>query len=242
MAAGRTLDKSAVNLSGQLEVNFFNVVSKYIEYVEYNKNNDRIRWTGDFEKLKNFVSDLFGNDGKWSSPGGSAKSDRLTITWYANKKSLLFQCELGDKLKDLVINLCRNKTQIHESEPNENKIVDRLLNEFCYVKTKVHQLSAVMNNLPEDMAMVTNNTKSQGFGSKSAKCNVAVQTDLYPANESTNQTRVCSPDPVNGIRSSYNGIKVQSNMYRNCRYTKESKRDNATCKLQVGFRCLFNRK
>jgi seryl-tRNA synthetase len=27
-------------------------------------------------------------------------------------------------------------------------------------------------------------------------CNVAVQTDLYPENESTNQTRMCSPDPV----------------------------------------------
>ncbi|CAB4025250.1 Hypothetical predicted protein, partial [Paramuricea clavata] len=120
----------------------------------------------------------------------------LTITWYANKKSFLFQCELGGKLKDLVINLCSNKTQIHESETNENKIVDRLLNEFCDVKTKVRQLSAVMNNLSEDIAMVTNYIKSQDIGSKSAKCNVAVQTDLYPANETTNQTQVCSPAPV----------------------------------------------
>ena len=65
-----------------------------------------MKWLGNLESLKAFVFALFGEDGKWSSPGGSAKSFRnesVTITWYANKRSLLFNGVLGDTLRDRII-------------------------------------------------------------------------------------------------------------------------------------------
>lgn len=89
---------------------------------------------------------MFGKDGEWSSPGGSAKSfqnNRVHIAWYANKKSLLFQCERGDKIKDLVVNICGSKTQTNEYELKENS---RLPKETSDVKTNAYQLSSVMNS------------------------------------------------------------------------------------------------
>ena len=145
MADSSTLDSAAKDQFSQLEITFSNVVPTYVEYIEYSNHDNRIKWPGNYELLRNFVSDLFGNDGKWSSPGGSGKSfrnDRLCITWYANKESLLFQPELGDKLKDLVVNLCKSKAQIHEFEAKENAVVDRLLQEIADVKINAHQMSA----------------------------------------------------------------------------------------------------
>ena len=137
---------------------------------------------------------MFGNDGKWSSTGGSGKSfrnDRLCITWYANKKSLLFQRELGDRLKDLAVKLCKSKAQLHEFEAKENTVVDRLLQEIGDFKMNTHQMSTVINGLREDMLMVTNYIESQ---CKSVKCDAPVQTDLYIGGENTDQTRMCEMD------------------------------------------------
>ena len=103
----------------------------------------------------------------------------------------MFQRELGDKLKDLVVNLCESKAQIHEFEAKENAVVDRLLQEIADVKMNAHQMSAVINGLREDMLMVTNYIESQ---CKSVKCDAAVQTDLYIGGENTDQTQICEMD------------------------------------------------
>ena len=47
-------------------------------------------------------------DGKWRSPGGKAKSfrnDHIAITWYSDKKTLLFQGRIGNRLKERILNL-----------------------------------------------------------------------------------------------------------------------------------------
>ncbi len=101
-------DSSDKNILNLLQNNFFNVKDRYKVFVEYDSSNDRVTWNGNFENLKNFVVDLFGEQSKWISPGGRAKSFRssqVSITWYPLKKSLVFQGEVGIKLKDLIIDL-----------------------------------------------------------------------------------------------------------------------------------------
>ena len=80
---------------------------KYSKYLE-NTTDGKVKWLGDLNELKQLMFDIFGNNGKWSSPGGSAKAfrnDKTTITWYTNKRSLLFQGQLGNILKTQILNL-----------------------------------------------------------------------------------------------------------------------------------------
>ena len=65
---------------------------KECSYLNYDDN--KIRWDGGFEELKNFVERVVNLHGKWSSPGGSSKkftcsSPDLTITWYQGKRNTL---------------------------------------------------------------------------------------------------------------------------------------------------------
>ena len=56
--------------------------------------------------------------------GGSAKAfrnERIELTWYANKKSLLFQGILGNKLKESMINSCKNNDMALDANPNSDK-------------------------------------------------------------------------------------------------------------------------
>ena len=76
----------------------------------------RVKWVNNFECLKKFVERAIDKQGKWSSPGGNAKQftsarDDLVITWYRGKqKTLLFQGQAGDKLRELLIKVCEMKT------------------------------------------------------------------------------------------------------------------------------------
>jgi hypothetical protein len=82
-----------------------------------------IKWLGNLDEIKTFVFSLLG-DGKWRSPGGSAKAfrgERIELTWYANKKSLLFQGILGNKLKESMINSCKNNDMALDANPNSDK-------------------------------------------------------------------------------------------------------------------------
>jgi hypothetical protein len=82
----------------------------------------RIKWLGNLDKLKKFVFSLLG-DGKWRSPGGSAKAfrnERIELTWYANKKTL-FQGILGNKLKESIINSYKNNDMVLDANPNSDK-------------------------------------------------------------------------------------------------------------------------
>ena len=77
-------DSSDKNILNQLQNNFFNVQDKYKVLVEYDSSNDRVKWNGNFENLKTFVADLFGEQSMWISPGGRAKSFRssqVSTTW-----------------------------------------------------------------------------------------------------------------------------------------------------------------
>ena len=110
MAVNDTISNSSLNLSTNSDdlqtFHVPNVLNKYKE----NLSNDsgKVKWLGTLEDLKKFVSDMFDGDGKWRSPGGKAKSfrnDHIAITWYSDKKTLLFQGRIGNRLKERILNL-----------------------------------------------------------------------------------------------------------------------------------------
>ena len=74
-------------------------------------SDDKVKWLGQYDCLKHFVNDILQEDGKWSSPGGKAKSfhvEKVTITWYVDKKTLLFQGSVGSMVKEHIINLLKS--------------------------------------------------------------------------------------------------------------------------------------
>ena len=90
----------------------------YKKYYECNTDG-RIKWLGNLDKLREFVSTLFGAGGKWRSPGGKGKSftnEHVELTWYADKKSLLLQGPLGPNVKELMITPEKNHMADTEAE------------------------------------------------------------------------------------------------------------------------------
>ncbi len=57
------------------------VQSKYKQYLEYDKDSNKVKWKDSLENLKSFVAELFGDEGQWISPGGNAKSFRGNQIW-----------------------------------------------------------------------------------------------------------------------------------------------------------------
>ena len=73
--------------------------------------NQKIQWLGNIDQLKNLISDLFGSNGKWSSPGGYAKyfrNDKISVRWYSNKRTLVFNSTLGSFFKKRITDLLKN--------------------------------------------------------------------------------------------------------------------------------------
>ena len=67
--------------------------------VDIKKN--KLKWAGDLEGLKLFISDEFKLKGKWKSPRGGTwqfLSEHLTVTWYITSKTILFQGPHGSEV------------------------------------------------------------------------------------------------------------------------------------------------
>ena len=63
----------------------------------------KLKWIGNLSSLKRFVEDELGQVGKWLSPGGNTKlfsGEFLTLTWYPNKGTLLFQRNCGRRIRE----------------------------------------------------------------------------------------------------------------------------------------------
>ena len=70
-------------------------------------DNLGIAWSGDFESLKQFVSEHLKVDGVWSSPGSDKKlftSENVIISWRKSKGILLVS---GEKAVNIVNELCK---------------------------------------------------------------------------------------------------------------------------------------
>lgn len=165
---------------------------KYSKYLE-NSTDGKVKWLGDLKELKQLISDIFGDDGKWSSPGGSTKAfrnDKITITWYVNKKSLLFQGQLGNILKTQILNLniiediVVNDDLIDVSEESESNCTEcrRLSMEMAEVKLDIEILRVTLNRCRESL------TKLEGGLKKSAEERREVGTQTVHSLEPTSPT------------------------------------------------------
>ena len=77
-------------------------------------------WTGDFESLKQFVSDTLKLDGTWSQPGGDKKLFTFgdsSISWRKNKNLLSLD---GEKASNLKRKLCK---QICEHDKDNSEVL-----------------------------------------------------------------------------------------------------------------------
>jgi hypothetical protein len=83
-----------------------------------------MKWTGELDCLKKFIECFVVGEGKWRSPGGSTKQflsldTDLTIIWYAHKQnSLTFNGEVGDLLREKLIQLCVDRDLSPLNSPN----------------------------------------------------------------------------------------------------------------------------
>ena len=71
-------------------------------------------WIGDFELLKQFVSENLKLEGIWSQPGGDKKLftfEDSTIIWRKNRNLLSFD---GEKASDIMKELCKQICKLDE--------------------------------------------------------------------------------------------------------------------------------
>ena len=72
-------------------------------------DGNRLKWVSDLGSLKQITLDVFGLEGKWTSPGSQSKrftcsNADLILTWYPGKQnSLSFQGKDGYTLRDKCI-------------------------------------------------------------------------------------------------------------------------------------------
>ena len=211
MAVGRVSCSSYENQIKQLQVTFSHTLLKYEGYIEYT-NDNKVKWSGGLVKLKSFVVDLFGDEGKWSSPGGSAKlfqSNWISITWYANTESILFQGELGIKLKELIENSSKNRTTTNLiNKSDESKRYDRLFDELIEVKQSVANMSSAMNKLYDHVSFTVNYINSQDLTSKKTVSECGIQTDIYPM--STNLAHINNQGTI--LKNAVSEIGIQTDV------------------------------
>ncbi|CAB4030172.1 Hypothetical predicted protein [Paramuricea clavata] len=220
---GNTNNYTELDLT--LNVNSTYIWQKYGKYLECCEDR-RVKWLGDLTYLKDFVSSLY-NVGKWNSPGGSAKCfrhDQICLTWYANKKFLLFQGEEGNKLKDLIIKCYKNSDLAHDhantceqepivlvnnsrrESPNECQNCSRLFAEMTEVNRKIDGLHEIVNNLYQLNTKFVNYEYSRNDDKRST-CDLGTQTDLYSEQSVVQHPSVIQTADIN-LATEIEGLKL----------------------------------
>ena len=133
---------------------------KYKVNLHYNSDG-KVKWLGQFGGLKQFVNDILQEDGKWSSPGGKAKSfhtEKVTITWYWDKKTLLFQGSVGSMLKEHIINLLKSDGGTFErrsrNDFGKSSLSSVNRNEEMFESTEYRRLSVEMAEAKLDIKIL----------------------------------------------------------------------------------------
>jgi hypothetical protein len=186
MATGHDLINSVESQQIKLEYKLSEVYFMFKEFIECS-NDGKVKWLSNLIDLKAFMSALFGDVGKWSSPGGGAKSyrnDLISINWYAHKKALIFHNQLGIVLKNKLIDLSVNKI----SDPDKyNQLNDPEGDKDCMACSR---FSLDMMEIMSDLKQMSTLTKNFYHESTPAKhrstdhlcsvntCEVAIHTDI----------------------------------------------------------------
>lgn len=139
------------------------------EYIQYSSDGE-VKWLSNLDNLKPFMFALFGDVGKWSSPGGSDKScrhDSITITWYAHKKVLTCQSQVGNVL-------------INKSERLEGRrACGCLLLDMMEVKSDIKRMNTIINYIYKQESSPAKYCFTKSASSVNT-CEVGIQTDIEP--------------------------------------------------------------
>lgn len=123
------------------------------------KKNLKLAWAGDYQSLKHLVSNYIKLDGTWCAPGGEKKifSDGNTsITWWKNKKFLLFEGKEAENINQLLISLinCDNLTEsTNETVVSNESTLIRKGNEGKACSCKCSELSVDLEGVKLDMTI-----------------------------------------------------------------------------------------
>ena len=112
MAARRTNTSSVDSLANTSDQWSLESICSGNTHLNLIYDHKRIKWTNNFELLKEFMERNVKEPGKWTSPGGNSRrftslNSDLCLTWYFSKqKTLLFQGKTGASLREILVNLC----------------------------------------------------------------------------------------------------------------------------------------
>ena len=90
----------------------------------------KVKWTGNFESLKDFVERNLKQRGEWTLPEEQYRfvSSDLCITWYSGKqKTLLLQGKDGGRLKQTLIDICNQSVDRMRLELDDMKLNSEIL-------------------------------------------------------------------------------------------------------------------
>jgi hypothetical protein len=144
MAERRALNRlhqNVANTNGNSCLNSFLTCASCTKLPGMSYDGVRLKWTGDLTNLKRIVREVWGLEGKWSSPGGqsekfSSTNSDLVVTWHKGKaKSVLFKGRDSVLVRDRCILLCEQATQSmlkpHLPDSNEIKFSQQNITSAC---------------------------------------------------------------------------------------------------------------
>ena len=168
MAEGRALNLLYQNVASTGEngcLSSFLPSTSCTELSGMSHDGVRLKWTGDLLELKRIVRELWGLEGKWSSPGGQSKkfsstNSDLVLTWHKGKlNSVLFKGRDGVLVRDQRINtsVCGSPNLPDENvkvatdfaslvETTQNKTVCRSAPDFVDCQCQTEQIELNSNN------------------------------------------------------------------------------------------------
>ena len=178
-----------------------------------------IAWTGDYESLKHFVSELLKIDGIWSHPGGDKKlftSEYVTISWRKSKNVILVD---GERAVDIIKELCKlicnggegiDSHGLHSSETADickdiedlkcgqsvnGEAIQSLSDSICHLSSTLSQFRDFINagkeTVPDELT-VTQSTN--GYAKQIHNCNAELIGNPNVLNQTNNTINICDDD------------------------------------------------
>ena len=191
---------------------------------------------------------LFGNVGKWSSLNGSTKSyrnDLITINWCVHKKALVFQNQLGDILKNKLINLSVNNVletgqynQLYDLEAHKNcPACSRLSSDMMELKSDVKQMSTLIKKFYHESSL--SRRYSIEHLNSANTCEIGIQTDTELSHY-FKQSGECCSGRCNELSAEIEGLKLDLVISESKIENKIRANSNAIDQVQAGFANIQN--
>ena len=164
-------------------------------------DNLGIAWIGDFESLRQFVSEHLKIDGVWSHPGGDKKvftSENVIISWRKSKGILLVS---GDKagyiVNELCKQICNGGDGIRTQTLPSNKSAD-IYHDIEDLKCGLSANGEAIQSLSDSVCHISSVlSQLQDFVNTRKKAVFGESTVTSPANEYAKQAQIYDAEAIN---------------------------------------------